>query len=134
MTLIKFGKFYRKWTDMKTRCNNPNFIEYDNYGGRGVKVCERWAKYRNFEEDMLPTYKEGLTLDRIDNDKNYEPSNCRWATRVQQQNNRRNPRLFLFKGQLKTMTQWSRELGIKRTTLLMRLNKYGWGIDKVFTK
>ncbi len=78
---------YEAWNGMLDRCRNPKLRFWSRYGGRGITVCERWLLFENFVADMgmpLP----GLTLDRMDNDGNYEPSNCRWATRVQQRNNR----------------------------------------------
>lgn len=130
----KMTRFYRKWADMKTRCLNPNFIEYHRYGGRGIKICERWMKYKNFEEDMLPTYKEGLSLDRIDNNGHYEPSNCKWSTRKEQSNNTKRSHPFKFRNKTMNLREWSKLLGIKRSTLAMRIYQYGWSIEKAFTK
>jgi hypothetical protein len=84
----KITREYKSWCSMRQRCLNPNNHAYNRYGGRGIKICKRWNKYENFLADMgrCPL---GLTLDRTNNDKNYTPSNCRWATRKQQANNRR---------------------------------------------
>lgn len=77
---------HRTWTRIRERCNNPNHGDYAYYGGRGIKVCERWNVFENFLADMGP--RNGLTIDRIDNDGNYEPGNCRWVTQAEQCRNR----------------------------------------------
>lgn len=81
---------YRIWTGMKQRCRDPNVSQYPYYGGRGIKVCERWEDFMNFYADMGDPPTATHSIDQIDPDGDYEPSNCRWATPVQQANNRRN--------------------------------------------
>lgn len=84
---------YGTWKMMKIRCNNSNHMSYKYYGGRGIQVCERWLDIKNFVEDMYPSWEEGLTLDRIDVDGNYEPDNCRWVDLNTQSRNTRNTRV-----------------------------------------
>lgn len=122
-----FGsKTYRVWSAMKSRCESTNHKQYDRYGGRGIKVCTRWSgSFLNFLNDM--GHKPfGKSIDRIDNDKNYCKSNCRWATAIQQNNNRGvyNRRLT-FNSQTKTLSEWAKIAKLNTDTLWHRLNA-GW--------
>ena len=118
------------WHSMKQRCECPTHHAYKNYGGRGIKVCERWSSsFENFWGDMGPTYKRGLTLDRIDVNKGYAPENCRWATPKEQANNTRNTVYVLGK----PLSYWREKTGIGKTTLLYRLN-HGCPIEHLFDK
>lgn len=113
------------WTGMKQRCHNPKLEKrkWDLYGGRGIKVCDRWHDFRNFYEDMKDTYRDGLTLDRIDTNGNYEPSNCRWATRTEQANNISSNVFIKYKGQTLSISQWAVKTGLGWNTISERYKK-----------
>lgn len=123
---------YMAWANMHQRCLNKNRKTYHRYGGRGIKVCDRWGDFKNFIHDMGPKPSRKHTLDRIDNNGNYEPSNCRWADMRQQSNNRENSTYISFNGLTKTKAQWSEILNIHYDTLRIRLKK-GWSIEKALT-
>lgn len=114
---------------MWLRCTRPSQVGYKNYGGRGVKVCKRWEKFEAFLADMGER-PEGLSLERIDNDGNYEPSNCRWATRKEQGNNSRKNRHLTWKGETKTLSEWARLTGIASPTIRCRIDRYGWTVAR----
>lgn len=115
---------YKVWHSMRDRCNNQAHRQYKNYGARGIKVCKRWEDFTMFFADMgNPPDKR--FIDRIDNNGDYEPSNCRWATALEQQNNKRNNWLLTINGKTMTVAQWARELGIKPKPVYKRL-KAGW--------
>lgn len=109
---------------MMTRCLTPSVPAYQAYGAKGVTVCERWRTFENFFADMGERPPE-TSLDRIDNTKGYEPGNCRWATRIEQQANRARTVFLTYNGETKPVSWWAREVGLKTGTLYMRL-KYGW--------
>jgi hypothetical protein len=104
---------------MITRCTNKKSTHYASYGGRGITVCERWRSFKNFYADVGDA-PEGKTLDRIDNDKGYEPSNIRWATRKEQQRNTRATTKLVVNGEARSSSEWSEILGIPRTTIRQR--------------
>lgn len=119
------------WRGMLDRCRNPKSREFGNYGGRGIKVCERWNDFSAFFADMGHR-PPGYQIDRINNDGNYEPGNCRWATPKQQQNNKRETRMLEFNGKTQSLGYWAVETGIKWDTLRCRL-RYGWSAEKTLT-
>lgn len=119
-----------KWSGILTRCNNKNVKEYKNYGGRGITV--EWGNFEEFYRDMLPTYKTGLTIERINVNGNYSKTNCRWATIKEQQNNRRNNHVITFNGETKNLTEWATLKNMRHGLLIERL-KRGWSIEKTLT-
>lgn len=124
---------FQCWSDMKQRCLNEKTAQYKNYGARGIAVCERWLEsFDNFVADMggKPV---GMSLDRIDVNGNYEPSNCRWATRSEQQSNRRNNRLITHNGQTLTARQWAKQLGISEATISFRVLR-NYPVEMVLSK
>ena len=118
---------------MKDRCYNLCNGRQAEYGGRGIKVCDEWKNsVANFVEWSLANgYRDGLTIDRIDVNGNYEPSNCRWATPKEQANNTRKNVFITYKGETHTVSEWSEIKGIKRSTLQARLRKWD-DLEKVF--
>lgn len=123
---------YRTWKDMRARCSNPNDSDFASYGGRGIRVCERWGDFAAFYADMgdRPT---GATLDRIDVNGHYEPGNCRWATATEQANNKRGNRWITMNGETRTLQQWCDAYGIDHSKAGYRLRR-GWPLERVFSK
>lgn len=122
------------WRKMKKRCSDLNSSGYHNYGGRGITICEEWKIFANFYEWSIASgYAEGLTIERIDNDGNYCPENCKWVTRREQANNRRTNRPITFNGVTKNLCQWARDLEITRGSLGQRIDKYHWSLEDALT-
>lgn len=113
---------YKVWKSMRRRCTNPKDAGYRRYGGRGITVCERWNDFANFIADMGPR-PEGTSIDRIDNNGNYEPSNCRWADRFTQANNNRRNKWLEVNGVRKTYSQWANEIGKESWFIRDRLHQ-----------
>lgn len=126
------SRLYGIWAGMIGRCTRTRHKSYRNYGGRGIKVCERWMSFANFAADMPPFPGDGYQIDRIDNDGNYEPGNCRWATRKENMRNRRTTHLMTLNGVTKPMSDWADELGINRDTIRDRLRR-GWSEERALT-
>lgn len=124
---------HRIWCVMKTRCVNPNATGYENYGGRGIKVCERWQSFENFLADMGEPPSSKHSIDRIDVNSDYCPENCRWATDTEQARNKRSNRTLEFRGETRTVSEWSESLGIAYQTILHRL-RAGWSVDDALGK
>ncbi len=120
---------YRTWQGMRDRCTNEKADAYADYGGRGVRVCDRWMNsFEAFLQDMGPTYRDGLTLDRIENDGDYELLNCRWATQQEQTNNTRsNVHIDTPRGRM-TIAEAARSYGVNYATLRSRLTRQKWSV------
>ena len=113
---------YKSWKNMIRRCTRPNHINKKDYKDRGISVCDRWRSFINFYQDMGDR-PPGYSLDRIDNNGNYTPKNCRWATKRQQDNNKRTNVFISHQGETLTLSQWSRKTGIHVRTLSNRYNR-----------
>lgn len=116
---------YRAWVEMRRRCGNPKRASWKDYGGRGITVCDRWQSYPEFLADMGYATTSDHRIERINNDGNYEPGNCRWATAKEQANNRRSSHYLTIDGETKTIQEWCDEYGQADTTVHNRLRR-GW--------
>jgi len=123
---------YAAWQNMKKRCLDSTYRRFKDYGGRGIKVCDRWLEsFENFIADMGRRPSNNHSIDRKDNNGNYEPSNCEWALRPQQDSNKRTSRLVTYKDETLTLKEWSRRIGIHYNTLRQRLAS-GWTTEEAF--
>lgn len=127
-------RLYHIWYDMVGRCENSNYKNYHRYGGRGISVCNEWKKFIVFRQWALSNgYSEKLTIDRLDNDGDYKPSNCRWATRKQQSKNRSNNNLITHNGITETITDAAKRYGLTTQSIKYRISK-GWSIKEALEK
>lgn len=125
---------YAIWKEMRKRCMNPLHHSYSLYGGRGITICERWGDYSNFLADMGEVPDNIHSLDRIDFNGNYEPTNCRWADKKTQANNTRANIFIKYRGELLTLKQWAEKLRIPYACVYQRIFKLSWPIEKAFTE
>ena len=131
-----YTKLYHVWSAMKDRCYNKNCAAYEDYGKRGISVCDEWrSDFKAFYDwSMNHGYTEGLSIDRINNDGSYSPENCRWATRKEQVNNRSNNLTFTYKGITHTLAEWSEIYGINASTLHDRVMRLGYSFEEAISK
>jgi hypothetical protein len=127
-------RVYRIWKNMKTRCFNVNRKEYKDYGGRGIAVCPRWRdSFDNFLADMGEPPTRQHSIDRINNDGDYEPSNCRWATAKEQARNKRSNRIFTLQGETLTLTEWCQRFKTSMPLVHQRIHRRGWDVLRALT-
>ena len=128
----KCTRTYICWANIKARCQNPNSEDFHRYGGRGIAICDRWNdSFTNFQDDMGEC-SEGMEIDRINNDGNYEPSNCRYVVEKVQANNRSTNVRLTYLGKTQTIAEWTRELGFSGTIIYLRLRK-GMSVKQALT-
>jgi hypothetical protein len=128
-------KLYKVWSSMKCRCQNPNDQSYANYGGRGIGLWSGWQEFTPFYEWAHKNgYKAGLTIERIDNNRDYCPTNCTWISKGQQSNNTRRCKMIEHNGECHNLKDWSIKVGLPYCVLQSRLKKLGWSIDKALSE
>ncbi len=128
-----YTPLYAAWIAMRGRCKSNDPHKAASYKDRGITVCKEWDSFNQFNDDMLPSWKPGLWLERINNDLGYSKSNCKWATQVEQSRNRTNNRFIEFNGEKKTMSEWAQLRGMDVRTLFSRL-KSGWNVNDAIQK
>lgn len=128
-------RIYRIWSGIKSRCLDKNCKAFSKYGGRGISICDEWLNFETFKKWAANNgYEDNLTIDRINVNGNYEPSNCRWATQKEQANNRRNSTYITFNGETHTLSEWETITGISQKVIYSRINKLHWTIEDSLTK
>lgn len=125
---------YSVWLDIKRRCYNINCKRYKDYGGRGLEVHASWLhNYHQFLKDMGPRPSKYHSIERVNNNKGYTPENCRWATLLEQANNKRSNRNITFRGKTQTLAQWTRELNINSSMVRTRIYSHKWSVERALT-
>jgi hypothetical protein len=131
---MKGTKIYNIWRGMRDRTRRKSHPHYKNYGGRGIKVCKEWESFETFYTWAISHgYKEGLSIDRLDNDGDYCPENCKFSTREEQANNKRNNHIITVDGESHNIEQWAKILGVKRSAIAQRI-KRKWSDKDVITR
>lgn len=129
-------RIYNIWRNIKARCYNPKNAKYYCYGARNIAVCESWRKdFNSFYEWAINNgYSDNLTIDRINNDGNYEPSNCRWATNAEQANNKSNNRTIEYNGESHTLAEWAKLKNLSYKSLSLRINTHHWDVERALNQ
>lgn len=132
---LRKHRIYRIYYGMINRCYNTNEKCYCNYGGRGIEICDEWKNdFKSFYNWSLANgYNDNLSIDRINVNGNYEPTNCRWITMTEQAGNKRSNHLLTFNNQTHSLSEWSKITGIKAPTIRARINKYNWSVEEALT-
>ena len=125
---------YDRWRHMMDRCYNPKCHSYSYYGGRGIRVCESWHDIKTFVDGLPPNYSNGLEIDRINNDGNYEPENVRWVTRQKNATNRRTRRPLFYLGRTQSVSEWADEFKKSRSLVRERIFEFGWDVHRALTE
>jgi hypothetical protein len=133
---MKKSKLYTTWMNIKQRCYNPNRPDYKYYGRKGIGMCEEWRNSFQSLSDWARSngYEEALTIDRIDANDDYKPSNCRWVTMNAQANNKGNNHLLTYNGKTQTIAQWARDIGFSPYTITRRINVFRWSTERALTE
>lgn len=131
-TTVMDNEIKNTWYAMLSRCHNPNTVGYPRYGGRGITVCERWHSFQHFVEDMGER-PPGHSIERLDNNRGYEPDNCVWATPKEQSRNQITNRRLTLGDRCLTLTEWAECLGTSTTTIARRIDDYGWSEERALS-
>lgn len=130
---LTHSRLFTIWNGMRGRCQDSKSISYPNYGARGISVCSEWTEFKIFYEWAISNgYADNLTIDRIDGNGNYEPTNCRWVTHTTQNNNRCNNRIIAFNNESHTLAEWARLTGVNYKVLHYRIQN-GWNLERAFS-